>query len=153
VWSWAAILALLVGCGSTSDITIDLRDVNGDCATAFASVNAISIEVVAANGRCRLKHECASTPLPPNDLSKAQQALRDTADVLVEIVDGDGLVLVINGRPKKSCFPSEVEMNDPILCGYMPLKSARNGALVIELGPSSTATETGLCPESMPLCP
>ena len=142
-------LAFLVGCASTKDVTIDLTDSDGNCAAAFANVNAISIEVIAKNGQCRLAHECASTAIAPKSLEAAEQALHDTADVLLELSADDAQELVINGRPQKSCFPSTVESNHPVLCGYAPISAAKDGRLVVELEP-----ETGnVCPESIPLCP
>lgn len=144
-----AVAALLAACSSTSDVTLTLTDDNNDCATIFVDVRAISIEVIATNGACRLAHECAASQDDFGSIADMEQALSNTADVLLELDNSEDLTLVINGRPQRSCFPSTTDPNEPVLCGYAPIGSAKNGALVVELGPDTD----NACPESITLCP
>ena len=142
---------LLAACGAdATDVTIVLTDDDHDCDAVFPDVEAISIEVILNTKGCRLAHECATRSVPPKSLAAAIEALKETADVLVELDAEESQTLVINGRPHNSCFPSETDPNKPILCGYASLKSAQDGQLKVELGPDQPR---GDCPESMMLCP
>lgn len=139
----------LAACGSTSDLTLALTDTDHDCTDVFASVESVSIEIIATNGKCKLNHVCVDRVADLTTLDDLIAALQATP-VLLEFPGDDAQEVVINGRPKQNCFVLEDDANHPVMCGFGNLAVAADGVLDVELDADGAA---GVCAESTELCP
>ena len=138
----------LAACGDTIDVRIELQDADDNCGAAFGSIHSLSIEAVARDGRCLLRHRCAYDAEGLASVDDVAAALRAAGDILLELDAAEAQALVINGRPLNDCFSRGDDLNHPVLCGSQNLDAAAGGRLVIELEPN----EAGSCPESIDLC-
>jgi hypothetical protein len=137
-------MALLWGCGSTTDVALALADGDGDCMASLPQIKTLSIEALANDGKCRLAHECVFDVVAAT-VGDLEAALHASAEILLELDPGDAQILTVNGRKLNDCFPRD-DANTPVICGHANLAAARDGTLLVEL-------QAGGCIESIPLCP
>jgi hypothetical protein len=150
-----AALLLAAACGTTEDVRLVIRDDTGDLTQeVWDAVDTLSLEAIATDGRCRLRHECPDF-VPVRSVDDVAAALR-YADVLLELDADEAQVLVLNGRPKHNCFPVQsdgdppIELNDPVMCAYASL-SRGSGEIRLELEGDVDGEDR--CPESLDECP
>jgi hypothetical protein len=137
-------MALLWGCGSTTDVSLALFDDTGDCTATLPEIKTLSIEVLANDGKCRLAHECVFDVVATS-VADLEAALHASADILLEVDPGDAQIVTVNGRKLNDCFPRG-DANTPVICGHANLAAASGGLLSVEL-------QADGCIESIPLCP